>query len=473
MQSKGKKDDELVLPTTPTNSHSLSTMPPKKKRVKVESEDEDPDFILSPEKSKPNKSPSKSSKATNSIPDKSQSSLKSFFSPAGTSNPPSNPFKSSNKPNKKPKLSQERDEDLEWAINESLKMAAAATQDGDDKGIGGSSKPLFLPDADDLDQDDDLDLNLEDQEMEEVEGDENKAGKGKAEQSSNQIIEILDSDDDETSSSTSQCDKSKKNSKEKGKKKEDSGYGGSSEEGSPSTINSKLPQVQEEETGDFVSCPSCNKEIKSQDAQNHVNACLDELMEEKPQSKTASRKKSTSPLKAEQDEQGSSKQASSSDAVDLKKSTSKSSLESTLKKNLNSSSTSCTPSDPSIPMKPISELASLFTKQTSSSSSDNQTSINPEPKAATPSTSSNPTKNAPANAFTKLMTSHLHTKEWLSADAVEAQNSTRKGKNRARREGNVMAPFYKILEGMPICVDGFRFGEIKGCEAFFLTHFHS
>lgn len=447
-------------------------MPPKKKRVKVESEDEDPDFTLSPEKSKPNKSASKSSKATNSIPDKSQSSLKSFFSPAGTSNPPSNPFKSPNKPNKKPKLSQERDEDLEWAINESLKMAAA-TQGGDDKGVGGSStsRPLFLPDADDLDQDDDLDLDLEDQEMEEVEENQNKAGKGKAEQSSNQIIEILDSDDDQTSSSTSQSHESKRNSKGKGKgkgkKKEDSGYGGSSEEGSPSAISSKL----EQDTGDFVSCPSCSKKIESQDAQNHVNACLDELMDEKPQSKTASRKKSTSPLKADQD---SSKQASSSGVVDdFKKSSSKPSLESTSKKNLNSSSTSCTPSDPSIPMKPISELASLFTKQTSSSSSDNQTSINPEPKAATASTSSNPTKNAPANAFTKLMTSHLHTKEWLSADAVEAQNSTRKGKNRARREGNVMAPFYKILEGMPICVDGFRFGEIKGCQAFFLTHFHS
>ncbi|KAL4402088.1 DNA cross-link repair protein Pso2/Snm1 [Malassezia pachydermatis] len=39
--------------------------------------------------------------------------------------------------------------------------------------------------------------------------------------------------------------------------------------------------------------------------------------------------------------------------------------------------------------------------------------------------------------------------------------------------GSRRMPFYKILDGMPISVDAFRYGAIPGCTAYILTHFHS
>lgn len=47
-------------------------------------------------------------------------------------------------------------------------------------------------------------------------------------------------------------------------------------------------------------------------------------------------------------------------------------------------------------------------------------------------------------------------------------SSTKTSRGTPRR-----APFYKILEGMPIAVDAFSYGAIDGCVAYILTHFHA
>lgn len=50
-------------------------------------------------------------------------------------------------------------------------------------------------------------------------------------------------------------------------------------------------------------------------------------------------------------------------------------------------------------------------------------------------------------------------------EAVEAETSTFK-QNKGRRK----APFFKVLQGMPIAVDAFRYGRIPGVTAYFLTY---
>ena len=72
------------------------------------------------------------------------------------------------------------------------------------------------------------------------------------------------------------------------------------------------------------------------------------------------------------------------------------------------------------------------------------------------------TSSVKQNAFSVLMTSNKENAIWK--EAVEAESSTFK-KNKGRRK----APFFKVLQGMPIAVDAFRYGKIPGVTAYFLT----
>lgn len=406
-----------------------------KKRVKTTEEVElenDSDHSEAPTKS-PSKSKSKSSKSnigsSNSAFDKSQSSLKSFFSPSNGSEPTTPAIISPIK--KKRKIeSVEKDEGLEWAIQESLKMAAEQRSTGASSSNRSQSKqPLFLGDQDEEEEEDGYGSGNEKDEEEEALSDFEMQEVAKT----NQVIEISD-DDEEEDEITFIGSKGKQKVKSRGKGKEDSGYGGSDR----TSTSTASPPVQE--VSDTISCPSCSKEISTKDAQDHVNACLDKMVNggggggsnhPSKQAELYSKIKNQNLLNR--------RKFKSPHQLDEKASIKK-----------EDSSKACSPSDPSIPMNPLTSLLKSTTNQGLSSS-----------------------KPSAPNAFTKLMSSR-HNKEWESSDYLNASKKA-KGKNKASYFGNGSdrkVPFYKILEGMPICVDGFRFGNIEACEAFFLTHFH-
>jgi DNA cross-link repair 1A protein len=74
-------------------------------------------------------------------------------------------------------------------------------------------------------------------------------------------------------------------------------------------------------------------------------------------------------------------------------------------------------------------------------------------------------KSAGGNAFSVLMSSFKENEVWREASVAEGKSNFPWKFNGGRRK----APFYKVLQGMPVAVDAFRYGAIPGVTAYFLT----
>lgn len=74
------------------------------------------------------------------------------------------------------------------------------------------------------------------------------------------------------------------------------------------------------------------------------------------------------------------------------------------------------------------------------------------------------------NAFSFMMSSHKENEIWKEASQAERKLPAGQRFNNNAQNGRRKAPFYKVLTGMPIAVDAFKYGAITGVSAYFLTY---